>query len=260
MSENLLLTEEADGVLTLTLNRTDVHNALNKPLLLALSAKLEEIAPRQDIRCVIIAGSGEKAFCAGADLKERKGFTMEQTRSFVRKIRGVMDQIERLPMPTIAALDGVAFGGGMEMALACDMRVLSERVKMGLTECALGIIPGAGGTQRLPYLVGASKAKELIFTAKRMTAQEAHELGLANRLVPAGEALKAAQDLASEVAACAPIAVQSAKAAIQGGLGVGMEEGLLLEARCYEVTLYTDDRNEGLRAFAEKRKPNYKGV
>ena len=158
----LFLEDESNGVLTLTLNRTDVHNALNKPLLDALSIKLEALAPRRDVRCVIITGSGEKAFCAGADLKERKGFTLEQTRSFVRKIRGVMDQIERLPMPTIAALDGVAFGGGMEMALACDMRVISERVKMGLTECALGIIPGAGGTQRLPQLVGASRAKELI--------------------------------------------------------------------------------------------------
>lgn len=259
MSDNLLLSEESEGVLTLTLNRTDVHNALNKPLLIAISAKLEEVAPRQDIRCVIFSGSGEKAFCAGADLKERKGFTMEQTRSFVRKIRGVMDQIERLPMPTVAALDGVAFGGGMEMALACDFRVASERVKMGLTECALGIIPGAGGTQRLPHLVGASKAKELIFTAKRLTAAEAYDLGLVNRLVEPGQALSAAKALASEIAACAPIAVQSAKAAIQGGLGAGMEEGLLLEARCYEVTLYTEDRNEGLRAFAEKRKPDYKG-
>ena len=255
----LFLEDNTNGVLTLTLNRTDVHNALNKPLLDALSDKLEALAPRRDVRCVIIAGSGEKAFCAGADLKERKGFTLEQTRSFVRKIRGVMDQIERLPMPTIAALDGVAFGGGMEMALACDMRVISHRVKMGLTECALGIIPGAGGTQRLPHLVGASRAKELILTAKRMSAQEAFDLGLANRLTPAGEALKVAQELARDIAKCAPLAVEAAKAAIQGGLGVGMEEGLLLEARCYEVTLYTEDRVEGLRAFAEKRAPVYKG-
>ncbi len=257
--QSLFLEAENGGVLTLTLNRSAVHNALNKPLLDALSEKLEAIAPRRDIRCVIFTGSGDKAFCAGADLKERKGFTLEQTRGFVRRIRGVMDQIERLPMPTIAALDGVAFGGGMEMALACDMRIVSERVNMGLTECALGIIPGAGGTQRLPLLVGASKAKELIFTAKRLTAQEALGIGLANRLTPAGAALKEAQSLAADIAKCAPLAVEAAKAAIQGGLGMGMEEGLLLESRCYDVTLYTEDRVEGLKAFAEKRAPVYQG-
>jgi methylglutaconyl-CoA hydratase len=254
----LVEVREADNVVTLTLNRPEAMNALNGSLLDALIAAVEAVAVKRNIRAVILAGN-EKSFCAGADLKERATMTPEQVRSFLRKIRGIMDLVERLPMPTIAAIEGVAFGGGCELALACDMRVLGEKAQIGLTECSLGIIPGAGGTQRLPRLIGPSKAKELIFTAKRMTAFTAMHYGLGNHIVDAGTAETKAREIAADIAKCAPIAVEAAKAAVDGGIGVGISEGLLLEQRAYEVTLYTEDRKEALAAFAAKRPPVFQG-
>jgi tRNA pseudouridine(55) synthase len=258
-AQELVLQELKDNVLTLTLNRPEAMNAMNRGLMAATHAALEDAAANRQIRAVIIAGAGGKSFCAGADLKERKGMTVEETRKFVRRIRGLMDLVESMPMPTIAAIEGYAFGGGCELALACDLRVLGKNAKIGLTECALGIIPGAGGTQRLPRLVGLSKAKELIFTAHRVPAEMAGDIGLADRVVEAGDALEAAHSLANEIAKNAPLAVEAAKAAVNGGYSMGIGEGELLEARCYEVTLFTEDRMEGLKAFAEKRKPEYQG-
>jgi methylglutaconyl-CoA hydratase len=244
--------------LVLTLNRPDAMNALSRALLEALWAEVERAAVRRDVRAVILAGNG-KAFCAGADLKERAGMSPTEVRAFLRRIRGIMDLVERLPMPTIAAIEGVALGGGCELALACDLRVLGRNASLGLTECALGIIPGAGGTQRLPRLVGPSKAKELIFTARRLDAAAAAAVGLANDVVDAGRALERALALAAEIGKNAPLAVEAAKAAIDGGLSTGISEGLLLEARAYEVTLFTEDRKEALAAFAEKRPPKFVG-
>jgi len=257
--DSLILVDEADHVVTVTINRPASRNALSRPTLDALCDAIDAIAPRRDVRAVIFTGAGDKAFSAGADLKERAGMSPEQTRAMVRRIRTTMDLVERLPMPTIAAVDGFAFGGGCELALACDMRVLGKSAIIGLTECALGIIPGAGGTQRLPRLVGVAKAKELIFTAKRMSADEALAIGLANRVVDAGTAVDAAKALAEEIKKCAPISVETAKAAIDGGLGMGIQEGLLLESRAYEVTLFTEDRIEALAAFKEKRPPVFQG-
>lgn len=256
------VTEEAlsEGsiALVLRMSRPEAMNALSRDLLETLWAEVEKAAVRREVRALILAGT-EKAFCAGADLKERKTMNPTEVRAFLRRIRGIMDLVERVPMPTIAAIDGVAFGGGCELALACDLRVLGAGARIGLTECALGIIPGAGGTQRLPRLVGPAKAKELIFTARRLTADDAHGLGLANRVVDAGGAVAGALALATEIAGCAPIAVEAAKAAIDGGLSTGISEGLLLETRAYEVTLYTEDRLEALQAFAEKRPPRFQG-
>ncbi|HEY4222138.1 MAG TPA: enoyl-CoA hydratase-related protein [Myxococcota bacterium] len=249
---------EENKVVTLTLHRPEAMNALNRGLLDALWTEIENVAVRREIRALILAGS-ERAFSAGADLKERAGMSAEQVRSFLRRIRGIMDLVERVPMPTIAAIEGVAFGGGMELALACDIRVVGDKATLGLTEVSLGIIPGAGGTQRLPRLIGASKAKELIFTARRLSAGAAHEWGLANHKVDAGSALARAKSIAAEISKCAPIAVEAAKAAIDGGIGVGISEGLLLEQRAYEVTLGTEDRKEALRAFGEKRAPVFEG-
>ncbi len=245
------VTEQAH-VVTLTLARPEAMNAMNGALLDALWAEVEKVCVRRDVRALILAG-GERAFCAGADLKERAGMSPEQTRTFLRKIRGIMDLVERVPQPTIAALEGVAFGGGCELALACDIRVAGRGAKIGLTETSLGIIPGAGGTQRLPRLIGASKAKELIFTARRLDAEAALAWGLVSHVVDAGQAHARATAIAAEIAHCAPIAVEAAKAAIDGGIGVGISEGLLLEQRAYEVTLYTEDRKEALKAFGEKR-------
>ena len=259
MTAPLLTVDDSAPWTVVTLNRPDKMNALNRPLLDALLAQLDELAVRRDVRAVIFQGAGDKSFCAGADLKERAGMSAEETRAFLLRIRRVMDFIERLPMPTIVVIDGFAFGGGCEMALACDIRVVSERTKIGLTECALGIIPGAGGTQRLPRLVGPSVAKELIFTARKLSGEDAQRLGLANHLVPAGQALEKATELAAEISRCAPIAVETAKAAIEGGLDCGISEGMLLEQRAYEVTLYTEDRLEALSAFREKRAPQFQG-
>jgi enoyl-CoA hydratase/carnithine racemase len=258
------VTEHAVGedggsiALVVTMNRPEAMNALSRALLETVWAEIEKAAVRREVRALIIAG-GPKAFCAGADLKERKDMTPTEVRAFLRRIKGIMDLVERVPMPTIAAIEGVAFGGGCELALACDMRVLGAGARIGLTECALGIIPGAGGTQRLPRLIGPAKAKELIFTARRLNADDALAVGLANHVVPAGTALDKALALAGEIAGCAPIAVEAAKAAIDGGLSTGISEGLLLEARAYEVTLYTEDRKEALAAFSEGRKPKFHG-
>jgi methylglutaconyl-CoA hydratase len=244
--------------LVLRMNRPEAMNALSRTLLENLWDEVELAAVRRDVRALILAGS-EKAFCAGADLKERATMSPTEVRAFLRRIKGIMDLVERVPMPTIAAVDGVAFGGGCELALACDLRVLGKDAKIGLTECALGIIPGAGGTQRLPRLIGVAKAKELIFTARKLSADDALAVGLANHVTAAGGAVDKALDLAKEIAGCAPIAVEAAKAAIDGGLSTGISEGLLLEARAYEVTLYTEDRKEALAAFGEKRKPVFHG-
>lgn len=249
----------ADGALAVVLrmNRPEAMNALSRGLLEALWIEVETVAVRREVRAVILAG-GHKAFCAGADLKERSTMNPTEVRAFLRRIRGIMDLVERLPMPTIAAVDGVAFGGGCELALACDLRVLAQTAVIGLTECALGIIPGAGGTQRLPRLIGPAKAKELIFTARRLSANDALQVGLANHVVE-GSAVDRALALAQEIARCAPIAVEAAKAAIDGGLSTGISEGLLLETRCYELTLTTADRAEALAAFSAKRAPKFIG-
>lgn len=259
MSSALLQLSEQAQIATITLNRPEQMNALNRALLDALLATLDDLAPRRDLRALVFTGAGDRAFCAGADLKERAGLTPAETRAFLLRIRRVMDFVERMPMPTIAALNGVAFGGGCELALACDLRVMAEQTQMGLTECALGIIPGAGGTQRLPRLVGPAVAKELIFTARRVGAADALRLGLVNHVVPPGEALSRALALGGEIARCAPLAVEAAKAAIDGGLESGISEGMLLEQRAYEVTLYTEDRREALTAFREKRSPVFHG-
>ena len=244
--------------LVVTLNRPEAMNALSRALLEAVWAEIEKAAVRREVRALIIAG-GPKAFCAGADLKERKDMSPTEVRTFLRRIKGIMDLVERVPMPTIAAIEGFAFGGGCELALACDLRILGRGATIGLTETALGIIPGAGGTQRLPRLIGPSKAKELIFTARKLNADDALGYGLANHVVDAGGALDKALAIAGEIAANAPIAVEAAKAAIDGGLSTGISEGLLLEARSYEVTLYTEDRKEALVAFAERRDPKFVG-
>ncbi len=248
----------AQVALVLRMNRPEAMNALSRDLLETVWAEVEKAAVRREVRALILAGNA-KAFCAGADLKERKGMNPTEVRAFLRRIKGIMDLVERVPMPTIAAVDGVAFGGGCELALACDMRVIAQGATIGLTECALGIIPGAGGTQRLPRLVGPAKAKELIFTARKLSADDALAVGLANHVADAGGAVDKALALAKEIARCAPIAVEAAKAAIDGGLSTGISEGLLLEARAYEVTLYTEDRVEALKAFAEKRPPVFHG-
>ena len=259
MSEDILLSEEKYGVLLLTLNRPEVMNAFNFPLLHALRDQVEAVRFRADVRVIIITGAGDKAFCAGADLKERVTLSPEQVKEYIFTIRNLFSAIEFLNKPVIAAVNGIALGGGTELALASDIRIVSRNATMGLTETRLAIIPGAGGTQRLPRLVGKGKAKELIFTGRRVDAQEALEIGLANKICEPQELLGACRKMANMICETGPVAIEQAKYAINYGLETDLHTGLAIESNAYWVCIPTEDRLEGLAAFREKRKPIYKG-
>jgi len=258
---SLVKLERAEGVAWLTLNRPEVMNALSFQTLQELRSHIATLVEDRETRVVIVCGSGQKAFCAGADLKERVGFTEERTREFVALIGDTFTELTHLPQPTIAAMGGVAYGGGLELALACDMRIAAKGVKMGLTETSLAIIPGAGGTQRLPAIVGVARAKEMILAAQRIDADEALSMGLVNRVV-SGESLRdSARELAGAIAACGPLAVRAAKTAIDvSQMGGELGDRLLRERQLYlEEVLPSSDRLEALAAFREKRKPQFKG-
>ncbi|MHC4376581.1 MAG: enoyl-CoA hydratase-related protein [Planctomycetota bacterium] len=243
----------------MTIQRPEVMNCLSFPTLKRIRTLCEELREDEEVRAVLITGAGEKAFCAGADLKERKTMPAHRVPEFVKNIRRTMDDVEALPMPTIAVVNGFAFGGGTELLLSCDLRVAASHAQFGLTEVTLAIIPGAGGTQRLPRLIGKSRAKDLVLTGRRIDAVEAERIGLVNRLAPEGELEATARSVAEAIAANGPVAVRAAKDAIDRGGEVQMEHGLAIEARCYERVLPTQDRLEALAAFAEKRKPNFQG-
>lgn len=259
MEQIVLVSNPEDGIVLITLNRPQAANALSVQMLRDLLDALETCKFDPSVRCVVITGAGEKAFCAGADLKERAGMDIPDVRRTVSLIRSTVNQIESLPQPVIAAVNGVAFGGGTELTLACDIRVASETAGFGLTETSLGIIPGAGGTQRLPRLVGKGRAKELIFTARRIDSKEAKEIGLVEFVEPAETVLDKAIALAKQIAKNGPIAVKQAKYAIDKGMNADLNTGLAIEENAYEITIPTQDRLEGLQAFKEKRLPVYKG-
>ena len=259
MDDNILLVKEDSGILTLTLNRPDIMNSLNFSLLHALRDQIEAVRFRSDIRVVIITGSGERAFCAGADLKERATLQPEQVKEFIFTIRNLFTSIEELNKPVIAAVNGIALGGGTELALASDIRIASNTASMGLTETRLAIIPGAGGTQRLPRLVGKGKAKELIFTGQRLDAQEALRIGLVNKICDQKDLWDECKKMADMICETGPIAIEQAKYAINYGMETDIQTGLAIESNAYWVCIPTEDRLEGLAAFMEKRKPVYKG-
>ena len=259
MDEKVLLTEERDGIAILTLNRAEVMNSFNFALLHALKKQIEALKFNTNIRVIIITGSGQKAFCAGADLKERTTYSESQVKTFIFTIRNLFTSIEDLNKPVIAAINGVALGGGTELALACDIRIASMNALMGLTETRLAIIPGAGGTQRLPRLIGRGKAKELIFTGRRVDAQEALQVGLVNQICEPEYLLDECLKMAAMICEAGPIAVEQAKYAINYGLETDLHTGLGIESNAYWITIPTEDRLEGLAAFQEKRKPVYKG-
>jgi enoyl-CoA hydratase/carnithine racemase len=259
MEEQLVIEERKNQVAVLTLNRPDVMNSLNFGMLRALKAKMEALQFDSEVRVVIVTGAGEKSFCAGADLKERASLSEVQVKEFILTIRGLFSFIENLPKPVIAAVNGIALGGGTELALACDLRIASYTATMGLTETRLAIIPGAGGTQRLPRLVGRGKAKELIFTGRRVDAQEALQIGLANKVCSPETLLDECRAMAAMICETGPVAIQQAKYAINHGLETDINTGLAIESNAYWITIPTEDRLEGLAAFREKRKPVYKG-
>ena len=267
MSEQVLLIERDGPVAILRLNRPKVHNSLNVATLKALIEACHDIATDKEIRVVVITGSGTKVFCAGADLTERKGMTEGQVIDYLNLIQKTMLAIENLPQPVIAAINGSAFGGGTELALACDLRAMAEESVLRLTEVRLGIIPGAGGTQRLSRLIGKSRAKEIILTARPISAREAQEIGLVHKVAPKGndgddyhnELINLCRSWAKEIATAAPLSLRAAKWAIDQGYDRDLTAGLSLETRAYIQLLNTKDRLEGLAAFAEKREPVYTG-
>ncbi|MFS0672553.1 enoyl-CoA hydratase [Ornithinibacillus sp. 179-J 7C1 HS] len=246
-------------IAVITLNRPEAANAMSRALLDNLDQVVLEVNRNQQIYCVVITGSGNKAFCAGADLKERSGMTNEEVVKAVQYIGKTVTEVESINVPVIAALNGVAFGGGLELALACDIRIAANTIKLGLTETSLAIIPGAGGTQRLPRLIGIGKAKQLIYTAKAITAEEAFSIGLVEQLTTEDELLDTAINIAKTIAKNGPIALRQAKSAINQGSQVDLKAGLEIEHLCYKKTIPTNDRLEGLLAFKEKRSPVYKG-
>ena len=256
---NFVKVDVEDGIAILTLMRAEAANALSIQMLHEINEALETIQYNRAIRVVIVTGDGEKAFCAGADLKERNGMSEEEVRKTVALIGQTISHFETLAQPVIAAINGVAFGGGLELALACDIRIASSHVKLGLTETALGIIPGAGGTQRLPRLIGVGKVKELIYTARRLCANEALTYGIVEHVVAPQQLLAEAKALATEMAKNAPLSLIQAKTAINQGMQTDIVTGLQIESLAYSRLLYTEDRLEGLKAFQEKRSPVYSG-
>ncbi|XP_017462083.1 PREDICTED: methylglutaconyl-CoA hydratase, mitochondrial [Rhagoletis zephyria] len=254
---------ERKGITVISLNRPQAKNSFSRSLVKAFENVLDELEHDNGSRCVILRSASPGIFCAGADLKERKTMTQEEATEFVTNLRELLISLEQLPMPSIAALDGAALGGGLEMALACDMRTASEDTKMGLVETRLAIIPGAGGTQRLPRILSPALAKELIFTSRVLNGKEAKELGIVNHVVPQNETKDAAYlkalEIAEEILPNGPVGVRMAKLAIDKGMQVDLNTGYSIEEICYSQVLPTKDRLEGLQAFAEKRKPVYKG-
>ncbi|PSS09695.1 Enoyl-CoA hydratase [Actinidia chinensis var. chinensis] len=253
------LSDADSGIVEVSLDRPTTKNAIGKDMLRELQHRFEAINRDSSANILMICSSVPKVFCAGADLKERKTMSPSEVQAFVNSLRSTFSYLEALCIPTIAVIEGAALGGGLEMALSCDLRICGEDAVLGLPETGLAIIPGAGGTQRLPRLVGRSVAKELIFTGRKVGGRDAVLMGLVNHCVPAGEAHLKALEIAREINQKGPLALRMAKRAIDEGLQADMTSALELEEDCYEELLNTKDRLEGLLAFAEKRKPKYTG-
>jgi methylglutaconyl-CoA hydratase len=252
--------EQRGGVAVWTLDRPDRMNALSREMLLAIGKLAREAATNASVRAVVVTGAGDKAFCAGADLKERQGMSGDDVRAQVGLYRTELGVLDRSPKPVIAAINGVAFGGGLELALACDLRVASAGAVLGLPETSIAIIPGAGGTQRLPRIVGEGRAKEMILLARRLPASEALAWGLVNRVTLAGASVvDDAVEWIRPIAEGAPLAQAAALEAVDAGRDAPLATGLLLEKISYEKTLASEDRREALAAFAEKRPPRFQG-
>jgi methylglutaconyl-CoA hydratase len=255
-----ILTEQRGTVAIWTIDRADRMNALSRSVLLALGKLSREASVNPAIRAVVVTGAGERAFCAGADLKERRDMTDDEVRAQLDLYRSELGPLDRLPKPVVAAINGVAVGGGLEIALACDLRVAAAHAELGLPETSLAIIPGAGGTQRLTRIVGEGRAKEVILLARRISAAKALEWGLVNRVTAAGKSVvDDAIEWIRPIAEGAPVAQAAALEAIDRGLDVDLETGLAVEKAAYEKTIATEDRREALAAFAMKRAPHFRG-
>ncbi|QAT61074.1 crotonase [Acidilutibacter cellobiosedens] len=255
--KNIIL-DEKDGILTITINRPKVLNALNTDTLNELENVVRDIERDKEIMVVIITGSGEKSFVAGADIAEMKSLNIHEGRNMTRLGQCVFQEIENLSRPVIAAVNGYALGGGCELAMACDIRIASEKAKFGQPEVGLGIIPGYGGTQRLPRLIGKGRAKYYIFTTDMITAEEAFNMGLIDKVVPHGKLYEETLKIAEKIISKGPIAVRMAKYAVNNGMNMDLASGIAYEAEAYTTSFGSEDRIEGMSAFLEKRKADFK--
>lgn len=259
MDFKFIVYEKSEGIATITLNRPEALNAFSKEVVSEVLQALEDIRSDESVRVVILTGAGEKAFSVGADIKAMIGMNSLKARELSLMGEKLCLALENLEKPVIAALNGYALGGGLEVAMSCDLRIASENSRMGQTEINIGLIPGWGGTQRLTRLVGRTKAKEMVFTGKMIDARTAEQLGIVNMVVPADKFREAVRQFALELASKAPVAIKVAKALIDKGAEIGLDSALALEREGFGVVASTEDLQEGVNAFTEKRKPVFKG-
>lgn len=254
-----LLFENIAGVGIVTLNRPKALNALNYEMLTELNSLLDCIAQDETVKVVIMTGSGEKAFVAGADITEMQPLSAIEGRKWAKFGQTIFSKLENLPQPVIGAINGFALGGGCELAMACDMRIASDKAKFGQPEVGLGIIPGFAGTQRLPRLVGKGRAKELLFTGDMIDVQEAYRIGLVNKVTTAEELMNTAQAVAEKIMSRAEVAVRFCKSAVNEGMDMDLESGTAYEAEVFGLCFSTGDQKEGMNAFVERRKAIFVG-
>ena len=255
--ENISVSLE-EGIAILKINRPKVLNALNRATLLEIQRALKELEKDSEVRVLIITGEGEKAFVAGADISEMAPMNPKEALEFSKLGHETLNLIEEFPSPVIAAVNGYALGGGLELVLACDIILASENARLGLPEVTLGICPGFGGTQRLPRLIGKARAKELIFTGEMIDAKKAYEFGIVNKVVPQDKLLDEAKEIARKIAKNGPLAVRAAKRLVEKGLETSLRNGEAMEIEAWANLFATEDQKEGMKAFLEKRKPEFK--
>jgi len=259
MELKYVIYEKSEGIAIITLNRPEVLNTFSKELIDEVLQVLEGVKNDESVRVVVLTGAGEKAFSAGADIKAMKGMNALRARELSLMGEKLCGSLENFQKPVIAAINGYAVGGGLEVAMACDFRIASENARMGQTEINIGFIPGWGGTQRLTRLVGKTKAKELVFTGKMIDAETAEQLGILNAVVQADKFKETVRQYAAELAAKAPVALRVAKALINKGADISLDSALALEREGFSAVASTEDLQEGVAAFTEKRKPTFKG-
>ncbi|MDP2662751.1 MAG: enoyl-CoA hydratase-related protein [Dehalococcoidia bacterium] len=260
MAYETLIFEQKDRIGLVTLNRPERLNAANQKLVGEVRQLFTDLKDRDDIGVIILTGAGDRAFCAGADITEFEGVNLANAFGFVRNFHSATGAIENCGKPVIAAINGLALGAGCEFAISCSIRVLSEKARLGLPEVALGVIPGGGGTQRLPRLIGKGNALYYVLTGEQIDAQEALRIGLAQKVAPADQLMETATKIANTILSKGPMAVRMAMLSVQAGLNVDQESGLIIEALVANIVLSSEDKKEGSQAFLGKRPPKFKGA
>lgn len=259
MDAPFVITERKNSFAILRLNRPEKFNALSREMIVALNDIFTNLTSQPDLRAIILTGTGDKAFCVGTDIGELTGLDEDRAREVSERGQAFCNQIDRCTVPVIAAVNGIAAGGGCELALACHIRIASLNASFSLPETKLGVIPGYGGTQRLPREIGRGRAMEIVLTGRTVRSEEALRIGLINRVVSAGGLLTEAESLAREISNLAPLAIRACLEAVTHGIDLPLAEGLSLEAQLFSSLFATNDMREGTRAFLEKRSPVFKG-